>query len=239
MSDSQGNDTGLPSWPSLDTLALAEWLAARRAAGDVAPLSILLAALPDFAGELADATMDVMEGEADERPEETNKVEEPAIAPTLSPGAERAVAAIFGAEAASGLTGYYAAESDNDRREDALAQTRVAEAPAPYGAAEVAGLLALAHAQRMEAEALAAQIMLSPELLRWLDRIALPRERQPHALVYHLVGALGVTSERVRDALAQGEADAAVTDLVDTLTANDSLTATQRAYWAALLAEER
>jgi hypothetical protein len=106
----------------------------------------------------------------------------------LSPGAERAVTTIFGT-----------------RNELA----RVAKAPAFYGTtAETAmGLLALAlaHGQRIDVEALAAQVMLWPDVLRWLDRVALLRERQPDALVSHLVGALGAASERVCEALANGE----------------------------------
>jgi hypothetical protein len=94
----------------------------------------------------------------------------------------------------------------------------------------------------MDAEALATWIMLSPEALRWLDRVALPRDAQPDALVFHLVGALGTPRERVQEALTRGNAatdtniDADAHDLAGMLTTNASLTPAQRAYWATQLA---
>jgi hypothetical protein len=103
-------------------------------------------------------------------------------------------------------------------------------------------LLALAREQGMDAEALATRIMLSPEALRWLDRVALPRDAQPDALVFHLVGALGTPRERVQEALTRGNAatdtniDADAHDLAGMLTTNASLTPAQRAYWATQLA---
>ncbi len=117
----------------------------------------------------------------------------------------------------------------------------MAEAPALYSATTSAagGLLALAHQQGLDAETLAARIMLAPDALRWLDRVALPPERQPDALVAHLVGALGVERERVRAALAQGAAArdtvAETTDLIGMLSATESMTPVQRSYWSALL----
>ncbi len=261
MNNSQGNDSGSPSQPtpqlpsqplpSLDALALAEWLAGRRAAGDFPRLSDLIAGMPDAAGDLADAMMDAMdttddveigtsEADADARPEEIG------VAPILlSPGAERGVAAIFGAAGAGDITalaGYQAAKDGAGMRDDAPANlARVAEASAPYiamadeAAGEPLGLLALAQGRQMEVEALAAQVMLSPDALRWLDRMALPPERQPDALVFHLVGALGTTSERVRAALAQGETSGEEIDPAGMLATDESLTAAQRAYWATLL----
>jgi hypothetical protein len=104
-------------------------------------------------------------------------------------------------------------------------------------------LLALAHGQGIDAETLAAQIMLSPDALRWLDRVALPLDDQPDALVFHLVGALGVTRERVQEALSLAssstDTDAAAPDLAGMLTTSASLTPSQRAYWAAQLAGRR
>ncbi|HEU4782325.1 MAG TPA: hypothetical protein VFS83_03200, partial [Ktedonobacterales bacterium] len=90
------------------------------------------------------------------------------------------------------------------------------------------------------AEALAARIMLSPEAVRWLDRVALPLDHQPDALVFHLVGALGVPRERVQEALTHGNADtdADAPELAGMLTTSASLTPAQRAYWAAQLARQ-
>jgi len=234
VSNSQGDKPAQPPHePSPDTLALAEWLAELRAAGDVPPLSALIAALPDAAGELADATM--LDALVEEDISD-NGISEAAAPPALSSGAQRVIADIFGAGATEELA-------------------MVAETPASYvvtmetGAAEVVGLLALAHGQGLDAEALAAQIMLSPDVLRWLDRVALPPDDQPDALVFHLVGALGAPRERVREALSQGIAftntdidtamDVDAGDLVHILTTSASLTPTQRAYWAAQLARQQ
>jgi hypothetical protein len=225
--------------PPLSTLALAEWLAELRAAAAAPELSALIAATPDAAGDLADATMLdalVAEAEADGPQAGATDVEitsKEATPPALSPGAQRAVADIFGVGDA-----------------DALAM--VAETPAAYEtpyavtteaeAGAAVGLLALAREQGMDAEALATWIMLSPEALRWLDRVALPRDAQPDALVFHLVGALGTPRERVQEALTRGNAatdtniDADAHDLAGMLTTNASLTPAQRAYWATQLA---
>ncbi len=56
-------------------------------------------------------------------------------------------------------------------RDDAMAL--VAETPVPYGAKanDSGGLLALADSQGMDAEMLAGQVMLSAEVIRWLDRV--------------------------------------------------------------------
>ena len=238
MSNSQGNRPHFQQHESsLDTLALAEWLAELRAAGDAPQLSALIAALPDAAGDLANATMlDALVAEADDPQAGEPPVErasEGVTPPVLSPGAQRAVADIFGAG-------------------DAGALAMVAETPAAYGvsyavtteaeAVAAVGLLALAREQGMDAEALAARIMLSPEALSWLDRVALPRDAQPDALVFHLVGALGTPRERVQEALTRGNAatdtniDADAHDLVGMLTTNASLTPAQRAYWVTQLA---
>lgn len=242
MDNSQSNR---PSLPPLDTLALAEWLAELRASGDAPELSALIAALPAAAGDLADATMldalvPEVEAEAEAEPDDhqagataVESVAEDVTPPTLSPGAQRAVADIFGAGNA-----------------DALAL--VAETPASYGvsyavtaeaeAGAAVGLLALAREQGMDAAALAARTMLSPEALGWLDRVALPLDHQPDALVFHLVGALGAPRERVQEALTHGNADmdtnmdADAHDLVGMLTTSAWLTPAQRAYWAAQLA---
>ncbi|HKW23727.1 MAG TPA: hypothetical protein VJO13_20270 [Ktedonobacterales bacterium] len=242
MSNSQGNRPQYwPHEPSLDTLALAEWLAELRAAGDAPQLSALIAALPDAAGDLANATMLdalVAEAEADDPQAGEPPVErasEGVMSPVLLPGEQRAVADIFGVEDAGSLA-------------------MVAETPAAYGvsyavtteaeAVAAVGLLALAHEQGMDAEALAARIMLSPEALSWLDRIALPLDHQPDALVFHLVGALGTPRERVQEALTRGnadmdadaDADTSAHDLAGMLTTSASLTPAQRAYWATQLA---
>jgi hypothetical protein len=225
--------------PSLDTLALAESLAERRAAGDAPQLDALIATLPDAAGDLADAAMLdalVAESEADDLQVGEPPVErtsEDVTPPALSLGAQRAVADIFGAGGAEALA-------------------MVAETPAAYAvtteaeAGAAVGLLALAAEQEMDAEALAARIMLSPEAVRWLDRVALPFDHQPDALVFHLVGALGVLRERVQEALTRGNAatdtdaatdiDADAPELAGMLTTSASLTPAQRAYWAAQLA---
>jgi hypothetical protein len=236
VSNSQGDKPAQPPHePSPDTLALAEWLAELRAAGDVPPLSALIAALPDAAGELADATM--LDALVEEDISD-NGISEAAAPPALSSGAQRVVAGIFGV---------------GDTEELAM----VAETPASYvvtmetGAAEVLGLLALAHGQGLDAEALAAQIMLSLDVLRWLDRVALPPDDQPDALVFHLVGALGAPRERVREVLSLGNAfkntdididtamDVDAGDLAHILTTSASLTPAQRAYWAAQLAGQQ
>jgi hypothetical protein len=238
VSNSQGNRPHFQQHESsLDTLALAEWLAELRAAGDAPQLSALIAALPDAAGDLANATMlDALVAEADDPQAGEPPVErasEGVTPPVLSPGAQRAVADIFGAG-------------------DAGALAMVAETPAAYGvsyavtteaeAVAAVGLLALAREQGMDAEALAARIMLSPEALSWLDRVALPRDAQPDALVFHLVGALGTPRERVQEALTRGNAatdtniDVDAHDLVGMLTTNASLTPAQRAYWVTQLA---
>lgn len=230
-----------PHEPSLDTLALAEWLAERRAAGDAPPLSALIAALPDAAGDLADATMlDALVAEAEAADPRVGETAAECMAAestpsALSSGAQRAVADIFGFGVG-----------------DADTLAMVAETPATYGATMAAdtdadaavGLLALAHGQGIDEETLAARIMLSPDVLRWLDRVALPRNYQPDALVFHLVGALGVPRERVQDALAVGNAaidshiDADADNLADVLTTSASLTLAQLAYWAAQLARQ-
>ena len=248
MDNSQGNKPSQPPQyrphePSLDMLSLAEWLAEQRAAGDVPQLSALIAAMPDAAGDLADATMlDALVAEVEAEVEaeagglqvgeaSVEGISEHVTPPALASGAQRAVADIFGA---------------GDM--DALAM--VAETPSLYAVmvhaeagAEV-GLLALAHEQGMDADALAARIMLSPETLRWLDRVALPRDAQPDALVFHLVGALGLPRERVQEALTRGDTatdtDTAIgadaSELVDVLTTSAALTPAQRAYWSARLA---
>jgi hypothetical protein len=233
VSNSQGNKPSQPPQHpprehTLDALALAEWLAELRAAGAAPQLSALIAALPDAAGDLADATMLdalVAEAEADDLQAGIDGMSEEAMPSAVSPGAQRAVADIFGAGDA-----------------DALAM--VAETPASYavtietGAAELVGLLSLARRQGLDTAGLAARIMLSPDALRWLDRVALPLDHQPDALVFHLVGALGVPRERVEEALTLGSADidADARDLADMLTTSASLTPGQRAYWAAQLA---
>ncbi|HEU4784136.1 MAG TPA: hypothetical protein VFS83_12410, partial [Ktedonobacterales bacterium] len=186
MRNSRDNKPSQPSHePSLDMLALAEWLAEVRAAGDVPQLSALIAATPDATGDLADATMlDALVAEAEAEAEaeagglpmgeaSVEGVSEDVTPPALSSGAQRAVADIFGFGAGD---------------VDALAM--VAETPASYayavtveveaeaGADAAVGLLALAREQGMDAEALAARIMLSPEVVRWLDRVALPLDHQ-------------------------------------------------------------
>lgn len=244
MSDSPRNDVSLPSQhpsqqalpePSLEALALAEWLAEQRAAGDIPRLTALIAGLPHAAGALADAVM----AESDERADDMGAVDDSVSGRSepipLSPGTQRGVVALFGLGEVSSLEAYEefrAAEAHDDG-----SFARVAEAPGLYRAVtdEDTGVLALASQRGLDAEALAAQVMLSLEALHWLDRIALPPERQPDALVFHLAGALGVTGERIREALAQGQTDTETPDVVGVLTTSPSLAVAQRNYWAALL----
>ena len=251
MDDSNTNGAGSPSSkptpkplpevmpePSFATLALAQALAEMRAAGDIPRLSALIAALPDATDALAAATMAVS-AESDERRDALNAEQGDtpgAVATPLSPGTQRGITAIFGAGDLAPLAGA------SGGRDDAVAL--VAETPALYSATSATtsaagGLLTLAYQQGLDAETLAARIMLAPDALRWLDRVALPPERQPEALVAHLVGALGVESERVGAALAQGAAArgaaAETTDLIGILSATESMTPTQRSYWSALL----
>jgi hypothetical protein len=215
--------------PSLESLAHAQALAEMRAAGDLPRLSALIAALPDATDALPDATM----AESAESAEQRDMPEE--VAAPLSPGTQRGVLSIFGAGDIASLAGGRASGG----RDDAVAL--VAETPAVYSATTSAagGLLALAYQQGLDAETLAARMMLAPDALRWLDRVALPPERQPEALVAHLVGALGVERERVAAALAQGAAarDTApeASDLIGMLSATESMTPVQRSYWSALL----
>lgn len=243
MSDSQRNGARLPSQhpsqqalpePSLDTLALAEWLAEHRAAGDSSRLSELIAGVPHAAGALADAAM----AETDEHADDIDAANAGApgrLEPiTLSPGTQRGVAALFGpgnAPALEEYEDYRAAEARAD------VSARVAESQALYSAVtgNVDRLLALAFQQGLDAETLAAHVMLSPEALRWLDNVAIPLEQQLDTLALHLVGALAVTRERVCMALAQGQTSAVTPDVMGLLTTSQTLTVAQRSYWAALL----
>jgi hypothetical protein len=226
------------SEPSLATQAFAQALAEMRAAGDLPRLSALIAVLPDATDALADATIAEF-AESDERPDALSAEQRDTpgeVTDThLSPGTQRGVTAIFGA----GDIAPIAAGRAPGGRDDAVAL--VAEAPALYSATTGAagGLLALAQQQGLDAETLAARIMLAPDALHWLDRVALPPERQPDALLAHLVGALGVERERVRAALGRGAAArdtaAETTDLIGILSATESMTPAQRSYWSALL----
>ena len=252
--------------PSLDALALAETLAHLRAAGEEPRLSQLLAALrvsPDAAGPLADALLadaDTMAevDDADYADDESaasvarmaaheaaHEVDADERMAGLSPGTHRGLAAIFGkADAPIAPTPMDYARWERDERDERPAL--VAERSTPYQAyAENAavqagsGLLDLARSRGFDAAALAAQVMLTPAAIQWLDRVALPIERQPEALVSHLVGALGVEWARVRAALAAGEPLAgadAMLGLADLLARHGSLSAAQRRYWDGLLA---
>lgn len=235
-SSSAAGTSRASSEPSLDVLALAEALAQLRAAGDVPRLSALIAMLPDAAGPLADALM------ADED-DLADAGDMPASPPaSLSPGTRQALASVFDGEGLSALNEYHAPDEDNDT------PAMVAEPPARYSVSEIAvvqeraGLLALTARQRLDIETLAAQVMLSPEALRWLDHVSIAREHQPDVLVSHLAGALGVERARIHEALARGAAGAqamgAAVDLmglIDTIRATDMLTVAQRDYWLALL----
>lgn len=77
-------------------------------------------------------------------------------------------------------------------------------------------------------------MMLSPEVIGWLDQVALPPDQQPDALVAHLIGALGVEREQVSAALAFGVVPAAMDGVVGVLSASATLTPLQRRYWLAL-----
>jgi hypothetical protein len=215
-------------------LALADALAEIHTTGGAPPLGELISALPAATDVLADALIgysaEVAEAEADPA----------AVAGTatihLSPGTLRALESIVGTGEAETAEETYRAGGERDE-----ALTMVAEAPAAYSAAsdtadEVVGLLALAHRQHLNAEMLAALVMLSSEFIRWLDRVAQPPEHQPDVLVFHLMGALEVERSLVVGALAQGEPAVETSNLIGTLTATEMLTPAQRGYWAALLA---
>jgi hypothetical protein len=232
MSDSDHHEAD-PSAPSLESLALAEALERMRAAGEAPRLGQLpgqfravLAGSPDAAGSLADALL---------ASTETDDTEDTEDAPTpLSLGTLRGLAAIFGtddgaAEDAPSTPAYRVVDAGYE------SPALVAETPASYQAG--AGLLALARGQRLDTEALAARVMLTPAALGWLDRTALPPDRQPEALVAHLVGALGVERARVCAALALGEPLASVKadSLMELLARAGSLTPAQRNYWDTLL----
>lgn len=229
MSDSDHHEAD-PSAPSLEALALAEALERMRAAGEaprpgqlLAQFRAVLAGSPDAAGSLADALL---------ASTETDDTED---APTqLSLGTLRGLAAIFGtddgaAEDAPSTLAYRVGDAGHE------SPALVAETPASYQAG--AGLLALARGQRLDTEVIAARVMLTPAALDWLDRTALPPDRQPEALVAHLVGALGVERARVRAALALGEPLASVKadTLMELLARAGSLTPAQRNYWDTLL----
>ena len=229
MSDSDHHAAD-PSAPSLEALALAEALERMRAAGEAprpgqlpGQFRAVLAGSPDAAGSLADALL---------ASTETDDTED---APTqLSLGTLRGLAAIFGtddgaAEDAPSTPAYRVGDAGHE------SPALVAETPASYQAG--AGLLALARGQRLDTEVIAARVMLTPAALDWLDRTALPPDRQPEALVAHLVGALGVERARVRAALALGEPLASVKadTPMELLARAGSLTPAQRNYWDTLL----
>ncbi len=229
MSDSDHHEAD-PSAPSLEALALAEALERMRAAGEAprpgqlpGQFRAALAGSPDAAGSLADALL---------ASTETDDTED---APTqLSLGTLRGLAAIFGtdygaAEDAPSTLAYRVGDAGHE------SPALVAETPASYQAG--AGLLALARGQRLDTEVIAARVMLTPAALDWLDRTALPPDRQPEALVAHLVGALGVERARVCAALALGEPLASVKadSLMELLARAGSLTPAQRNYWDTLL----
>ena len=235
-----------PPEASLDALALAELLAALRAAGDEPRLSALIAALPQQAtGSLADAMMSVMldveldveeaESAEDEEGEEGEEGAEPGI---FSLGTQRGVDAVFGVDVLATLEVSRIPDSRDDRDD---MRKLVAETPTVYRLSTSApsnmeeGLLALARKQGFDAGTLGEQIMLSPPVIGWLDRVALLRDQQPEAMVSHLAGALGVDRERVEAALAQGESVVDASTLIGMLSATNYLTPVQRGYWLALL----
>ena len=221
--------------PSLDTLALAETLAERRATDETPhhrrpdELLAALSGLPDAPVVLAEALL--VASDAADSNEQTQ------AAPDLSPGTRRAIAAIFGGGKA--ITGRQDEQDEQGEQDEPLAL--VAETAVAYRVNQEeggAGLLNLARERQLDAEALAAQIMLTPAALDWLDRVALPLGRQPEALVSHLVGALGMERARVSAALAIGEALTGADDqtsLAELLARAGMLTPAQRSYWEALL----
>lgn len=218
--------------PSLDALALAEAFATMYAAGETPRLSKLIGAQPDATATLAAATMAYLAERTDE-PDTLDKmsVAESAVA-QLSPGTLRALDSVFGAEKFSMPDDY----PFTGTRDDAMAL--VAETPVPYGITvnDASGLLTLAHSQGMDAEMLAGRMMLPAEVIRWLDRVSLPTASQPDALVAHLAGALHSERERVSTALAYGEASREEVTFVGMLSATNSLTPMQQAYWMSALA---
>jgi hypothetical protein len=217
--------------PSLDALALAEAFATMCAAGETPRLSESIGAQPDAIGALADATM----AHLAERKDEADTVDMLSAAESataqLSPGTLRALDSVFGAEMSSMPDGYPFTGAHDD------VVVLVAETTVPYGATvnDAGGLLALAHSQGMDAELLAGQVMLSTEVIRWLDRVSLPTALQPDALVAHLTGALHIERERVSTALARGESSVEEVTFVGMLSATTSLTSVQRVYWMSAL----
>ena len=221
--------------PSLDALALAETLAERRATDETPhhrrpdELLAALSGLPDAPVVLAEALL--VASDAADSNEQTQ------AAPDLSPGTRRAIAAIFGG--GNAIAGRQDEQDEQDEQGEPLAL--VAETAVAYRVNQEeggAGLLNLARERQLDAEALAAQIMLTPAALDWLDRVALPLGRQPEALVSYLVGALGVERARVSAALAIGEALTGADDqtsLAELLARAGMLTPAQRSYWEALL----
>jgi hypothetical protein len=213
-----GSLAGPPPALDLETLGLAATLAAMRATGTAPRLSDLIAAQPDSAGALANAVMAEMAAAADVGDLEM-----------LPPEPAHRGAAIVASQ-----------------QFDAL----VAEASASYGAptseaegettaaSEAMSLLALAHERGFDAARLAAEVMLSSTLIDWLDCAAIPIERQPDALVFHLVGALSVERARISRALAAGASDADTGDVLGIIAADPSLTPLQRDYWLTLLAAD-
>lgn len=218
--------------PSLDALALAEALATMHAAGETPRLSALIGAQSDATGALADATMAYIAERTDELDTlDTTSAAESAVA-QLSPGTLRALDAVYGAEMLSLPDDYPVTGT----RDDAMAL--VAETSVLYEVRvnDSGGLLALADSQGMDAEMLAGQVMLSAEVIRWLDRVSLPTASQPDALVAHLAGALHSERERVSTALAHGEASVEEVTFVGMLSATNSLTPMQQGYWMSALA---
>lgn len=217
--------------PSLDALALAEAFATLHAAGETPRLSELIGARPDATGALADARMAHLAEQTDAADTLDKVSAAESVAAQLSPGTLRALDSVFGAEMFSLPDGY----PFTGMRDDAMAL--VAETPVLYGAAvnDAGGLLALAHSQGMDAEMLAGQVMLSVEVIRWLDRVTFPTASQPEVLVAHLAGALHSERERVSTALASGEASVEEVTFVGMLSATNSLTPIQQAYWMSAL----
>lgn len=235
---------------------LSQLLAALRVSPDAAgPLADALLADADNMAEVDDADYADDESAASVARMAAHEVDADERMAALSPGTHWGIAAIFGkADAPITPTPMDYARWERDERDERDERpTLVAERLASYQAraeneengeneesGEVqagSGLLDLARSRGFDAEALAAQIMLTQAAIQWLDAIALPRERQPDALVSHLVGALGVERARVRAALAAGEpldaADASAS-LADLLTRHGSLSVAQRDYWVTL-----
>lgn len=210
---------------SLETMAAVDAFAATCVPGEMPPLSDWLRRYPEHAEALADFAAAFLS-------EPVRTVDQAGAERAhggLSPGTRRALDQVFGG-AFAGWPGHLA--------------SRVAESASGYDAG---GILALARSHGLDLERLAQALDLSPQLLLWLDRTALGRERQPRPLVRRLADVLGVDRETVTRALAiAGDAASegtlmpmgslsGATSVEEAVRRATTLTAAQRERWLMLL----